>query len=542
MSLRKDKTDRRDPTLQEASPRGGRWGNRMPFKRALAPCLVLSLLAAGPAPVRAQQPVLPPGVEIAPRENSAGLTDDEILRQLTGGRDPATVPTSELEQRSRQLLDRSATPSSTPEAAQPMAATTSNLAPLPPGLSEERLGEVLRRIYRQRYGGEGDPTEFFRRLEDMGMKTEDIRRLAGRVSIFYRPPTEMAEAQYYHVSNTLFIPTEYKEEGSNRIRYDLGISQVDTVVHEFDHAEKDLLEDELGFGGRTLADKMRVGAVRGGIAGIGAFFATQLLGKIPPLVKALPWLGKLTKPWPSVALIGVPVALGILHGLYRHVTDKGRGLTEREQNSFDAVQRISRALREDPRQRTWRGLPFTQSNPKSWEISGYFMGASALDIGSDIQQIEFHNLHGAHRNMTDPAAIEALGDRLQVPPSIAQHQYGRARSNFGGARDAYFVGNPIEFDYQAHESTLQQLYNNALGLQPPSNPSELVERLNARDSERWREMRARVLAARQKKIAELRGQQASLPADTGTAAPPAAAPGAGAPEGEINHDGIENRE
>jgi len=86
---------------------------------------------------------------------------------------------------------------------------------------------------------EGDPALFLQRLESIGLKTDYVRRVIGKIEIFYRKPSSTAEAQWGYILDNLYIPWDQKEDGSNRIKFDLESHQINTLVHELTHASND---------------------------------------------------------------------------------------------------------------------------------------------------------------------------------------------------------------------------------------------------------------------------------------------------------------
>src|SRR5688572_30556265 len=81
--------------------------------------------------------------------------------------------------------------------------------------------------------GEAEASEFWRRLESIGLDTTRIRRVRSELELFYRESTDVAEAEYAFIRNNLYIPPAFKEEGSSRIRFDLEPHHLQTLVHEF---------------------------------------------------------------------------------------------------------------------------------------------------------------------------------------------------------------------------------------------------------------------------------------------------------------------
>lgn len=89
-----------------------------------------------------------------------------------------------------------------------------------------------------------DPEPFFQRLESIGLQTATVRKLAAKVTIIYREPNDTKEAEYGYIRKRLYIPTELKEERSNRMKFDMSTTNINTLIHELQHAYDFLMVDK----------------------------------------------------------------------------------------------------------------------------------------------------------------------------------------------------------------------------------------------------------------------------------------------------------
>jgi hypothetical protein len=88
--------------------------------------------------------------------------------------------------------------------------------------------------------GNPDFTEFYRRLESVGLRTDDVRALTAKLGLHYGFLRGGA-GRYGFILNNLYLPPEnFKEAGSSRIRFDLEPPQISTLIHELCHAAADL--------------------------------------------------------------------------------------------------------------------------------------------------------------------------------------------------------------------------------------------------------------------------------------------------------------
>ena len=98
-------------------------------------------------------------------------------------------------------------------------------------------------------GDAADPTEFYRRLESIGLSTEYLRRLVGKIELFFEESSDVAEASYGYLTDNVYIPPTLREEGSARIRFDLEANHISTLIHELTHADNDVMASETAASG-----------------------------------------------------------------------------------------------------------------------------------------------------------------------------------------------------------------------------------------------------------------------------------------------------
>lgn len=85
-------------------------------------------------------------------------------------------------------------------------------------------------------GPEADLTNFYRRLEDLGLSTTYLRKVEKKIKVYYWSGNSEQEARY-SLSGKIFIPGSFRVKGSKtRIRYDLDAPAISTMIHEFSHA------------------------------------------------------------------------------------------------------------------------------------------------------------------------------------------------------------------------------------------------------------------------------------------------------------------
>jgi hypothetical protein len=63
----------------------------------------------------------------------------------------------------------------------------------------------------------------------------------GEVEIFFEPPRANALARYDWVLDDLYLPETLRQPGTDRVRADLTVEELGTVLHELAHAELDVL-------------------------------------------------------------------------------------------------------------------------------------------------------------------------------------------------------------------------------------------------------------------------------------------------------------
>lgn len=132
------------------------------------------------------------------------------------------------------------------------------------------------------------------------------------------------------------------------------------------------------------------------------------------------------------------------------------------------------------------------------EVSGYYMGLAIGEVFEAVDEIVMYNTSYAGAK-----AVEA-GDKLILPSGPSQDQFETALHNkvkdrFGNVSvkdSAMFEGKLI--GWEERRMTKDQMYKHVLGLKPPKDHKELLERLNAADNDWARALRAKVLAARKK--------------------------------------------
>lgn len=82
-------------------------------------------------------------------------------------------------------------------------------------------------------------TEFYRRLESIGLKSDNIRALPSKVGFHYGFLMGGA-GRWGFILNNIYLPTTFQESGSERVRFDLDTTQINTLIHELAHAAADL--------------------------------------------------------------------------------------------------------------------------------------------------------------------------------------------------------------------------------------------------------------------------------------------------------------
>lgn len=312
-----------------------------------------------------------------------------------------------------------------------------------------------------------DPTPLYAQLKAMSLDPAAIQRMAdGKIRIYAKERTDVAEAQYEFISNSLYLPPDYLEPNAHppRLKSQLTITELNTVIHELDHAEKDLLTDDT-----EAYDKSLLGAMVGGIRkvafpAVGAGFLGLALSAIPHIAKIAPVVG--------LSVMGALVVGGAAYGAYQWYKARDKNpRDERQTQALAAVSGIADVIRRDPKQ---KHLGVTEARSKAWEVSGYYMGDAMTDINEQIDSIKLEQ-HRKIRQAKTPEEVEAIVANLQISDALANRRFGDSAR--GG--DAWFRVKPVEFDYKSHPELFYQLYGNSLGLQPPRDNRELVARINA---------------------------------------------------------------
>ncbi len=88
-----------------------------------------------------------------------------------------------------------------------------------------------------------DVSEFLRRAESMGLSTHFMRRTFAKIEVFAGNPGGGAEASWGYILKNITIDKDMLEEGTNRIRFDLSMSQTATLYHELTHAANSVMAD-----------------------------------------------------------------------------------------------------------------------------------------------------------------------------------------------------------------------------------------------------------------------------------------------------------
>jgi hypothetical protein len=274
--------------------------------------------------------------------------------------------------------------------------------------------------------GDADMSLFFQRLEDLGFDTKELRSLSTKLDVKFRAPNGDAFAEWGYILKNLYIPAEFKEKTGSRIRYDLRSDEVDTVIHEFTHAE------------RTLTARK----------------------------------------------------------------DAAKGTPAREH--YEAVEAIWGDLRS-------RSLLYRFAWLKADEVSGYFMGAAISRVVEASEDIVLYNTFLAGSKVSSPEEAERLGGKLELPtPADAKDAWSkgfveRYSGPFGRSSvsdTAMFKDNtlssPALIGWNESQWVKDHMYNNILGLKPPKNIVDLLDRMNRSESAWARGVRAKVLEARRK--------------------------------------------
>ena len=171
-------------------------------------------------------------------------------------------------------------------------------------------------------------------------------------NFFFRPQTETQSAQWEFITNTLFIPMEFSLAGTAKIRTDLQPYEINTLIHELDHAEKDLRNDLLQLRGKSLAGKIHAGVCWGALLCLLGLVTTTMLGSLHRLRRFLPSMGRMSRlaflasPHFALGVVAGSTALGVAFALVYHsispaeISDRSR----MEEQNLLQVMRISRIL------------------------------------------------------------------------------------------------------------------------------------------------------------------------------------------------------
>lgn len=388
------------------------------------------------------------------------------------------------------------------------------------GVPERVLHPVLWKLMGMRFPLV-DATPLFAQLRQMGMDPTEIEKMTrARVRVFAKERTEVAEAQYEHLTNSLYLPPDYLEPGVRppRLKTHLSSAEINTVIHELDHAEKDQVYDHFDTYGKSLGSAMMAGVRKFGLFGVLGGFGGLALSAIPKLATVAPWA--------ALGIVAASVVAGAAYGAWKYyhqpATPPRDARQERVKQTMDAIARV---IRDDPKQRIHPKVPLTESNPKSWEVSGYFMGDSVSDILDQIDTIKLHN-HLRIRRAKTKAELDEVMKTIDMPPSLASRQFGTAAQGGG----AFFRVKEIGFPYKEHPELFTGLYADSLGLKPPADAKELVARINA-DPSLFPELRSYLQGHAERRAKELE--------QSGAGASPAPAPAVD--PSTPNYDDVPNR-
>ncbi|MGI9518912.1 MAG: hypothetical protein ACR2NP_17795 [Pirellulaceae bacterium] len=205
-----------------------------------------------------------------------------------------------------------------------------------------------------------DPGDFIDSLEARGFTTLRLKELESSINFYFRPHTETRMAQWEFLSNTLFIPVEFCQPGTNKIRSDLQPHEINTLIHELDHADKDLRYDLLRMRGRSLLDKIHAGICWGAILGLLGLMLTTFLGNRHrlPRFRSRPGeerpnrLAFLTRPQISLGILTGSVAGGVLVALIFHLLLPAEfsDLRTMERQNRNQIKRIGNIINAHPLQ------------------------------------------------------------------------------------------------------------------------------------------------------------------------------------------------
>jgi hypothetical protein len=267
--------------------------------------------------------------------------------------------------------------------------------------------------------GGADMAEFMRRLESIGLNTSGIRQVTSKIDVVFSQQWFGAAAEYGYLLNNLYIEHNYKDPASGGVRFDLTPNLIDTLMHEYVHASRDV-------------------------------YASK---------------------------------------------NAPAGSPARAQ--YDSVAAISADLRANDFYYRYAGM-------KADEVSAYFFGGAIAEVFSTADDIVFYNtkLAGAKASTMEEAL--KLGGKLLLPTDPNNGPFGLGKNKIFGRISVYetaqFKDNkftPSSFiHWQERQFIKDDIYRNFMGLNPPRDTAELLQRLNTIDNAWIREVRAKVAKAR----------------------------------------------
>jgi hypothetical protein len=143
---------------------------------------------------------------------------------------------------------------------------------------------------------------------------------------------------------------------------------------------------------------------------------------------------------------------------------------------------------------------------KANEVTGYFMGQAIGEVFQVVEEVVAYNTQMEGARVASSEEAERLGGTLVLPPEDAPRGWARrlATARFGQVsvydtasfRAGVLAPTLIHWDEYQRGWLKERMYENLLGLHPPRDSRELVERLNALQSPWIRGVRRRVQEAR----------------------------------------------
>ena len=206
---------------------------------------------------------------------------------------------------------------------------------------------LFRRLFQK-----ADLTDFVRALQERGLNTLLIEELLSSINLYYRPQTKNQAAQWEFITNTLFIPIEFKQPGSSRVRGDLHPNEINTIIHELDHADKDLRSDLFRIRGKSFWGKIHAGFCWGGILCLFGLASITVLGSlhrmqvILPALQRLEHLEYLHRPQIALAIVVGATCLGLAIAMVYHVLapEQYHDLSEVEAENAMQIYRIAEII------------------------------------------------------------------------------------------------------------------------------------------------------------------------------------------------------